>query len=339
MQILSRSYESRVWKKKLNEIRLQKRAMPHLKCSLQKGKLHLDMFQSATWLFVDAIKVGDSGMVILVLKVWVLAYRGNGRSKYAHEMLHLIHNLECVWSKELRHAIIGNWLLNPTGRPNAFIEIDLVQEHLNFWIKKIYKGDGDAHSWEWLALVSPCVDILRHLAGLIHEELGTAQGSRHTIPDLEKDLNTLMDSLKEHDVYIKKEGHVLDARNSPAGDVISEGLAALSQGSGTTPLADFNHLVGHLQSRRRLNPVLTGSLSHIGSSIVLDNMDFSQDLPADTESNGDEDEEEEEIDEDLFADSPTLMRLDEEDVALEMDEWDLDGQSDEEMSDEEDEVD
>ena len=50
----------------------------------------------------DAIKAGDSGRVVLVLKAWALSFRGNGRTKYAHEMLHLIHNLTSVWSKEIR---------------------------------------------------------------------------------------------------------------------------------------------------------------------------------------------------------------------------------------------
>ena len=104
-----------------------------------------------TRLFADAIKSGDSGVVILVLKHWVFSYRGNGHSKYAHEMLHLFHNLVNVWTKEIRYVrseiqyqyltrmcrkvVTQNWLLNPTGKPNAFVEIDLVQEHLNFWIK------------------------------------------------------------------------------------------------------------------------------------------------------------------------------------------------------------
>ena len=49
--------------------------------------------------FTDAIKCGDSGRVILVLKIWALSFRGNGRTKYAYEMLHLIHNLSHVWPK------------------------------------------------------------------------------------------------------------------------------------------------------------------------------------------------------------------------------------------------
>lgn len=49
--------------------------------------------------FADAIKCGDSGRVFLVLKVWALSFRGSGRSKYAYEMLHIIHNFTNVWPK------------------------------------------------------------------------------------------------------------------------------------------------------------------------------------------------------------------------------------------------
>ena len=55
--------------------------------------------------FSDAIKFGDSGRVVLVLKLWALAFRGNGRTKYAYEMLHLIHHLEAVWSPEIRQVV------------------------------------------------------------------------------------------------------------------------------------------------------------------------------------------------------------------------------------------
>ena len=37
--------------------------------------------------------------------------------------------------RPIRNIITQNWVLNPTGKANAFVEIDLVQEHLNFWIK------------------------------------------------------------------------------------------------------------------------------------------------------------------------------------------------------------
>jgi hypothetical protein len=52
--------------------------------------------------FSDAIKAGDSGRVLLVLKAWALSFRGNGRTKYAYKMLHVIHNLTNVWPKPIR---------------------------------------------------------------------------------------------------------------------------------------------------------------------------------------------------------------------------------------------
>ena len=85
--------------------------------------------------FTDAVKAGDSGRVVLVLKTWALSYRGNGRTKYAYEMLHLIHHLSKIWPKGICDIVLKNWLLNTTGHTDSFVEIDLVQEHLNFWIK------------------------------------------------------------------------------------------------------------------------------------------------------------------------------------------------------------
>lgn len=52
--------------------------------------------------FTDAIKKGDSGRIILCLKIFAMSYRGCGRTKYAHEMLHTIHKLKHVWPKPLR---------------------------------------------------------------------------------------------------------------------------------------------------------------------------------------------------------------------------------------------
>lgn len=54
--------------------------------------------------FTHAIKHGDSGRVLLTLRVFAFACRGNGRSKYAHELLFVIHNMTSVWPESLRYA-------------------------------------------------------------------------------------------------------------------------------------------------------------------------------------------------------------------------------------------
>ena len=71
--------------------------------------------------FTDAVKAGDSGRVVLVLKVWAFSFRGNGRTKYAHEMLHLIHNVEHVWPKKTRCVTINKFTLR-----NAHISLGIL---------------------------------------------------------------------------------------------------------------------------------------------------------------------------------------------------------------------
>ncbi|KAJ7289061.1 hypothetical protein C8J57DRAFT_1627382 [Mycena rebaudengoi] len=299
--------------------------------------------------FSDAIKAGDSGRVVIILRMFAFSYRGSGRSKYAHEMLHLLHNLTCVWTKELRAIVLQNWLCNPQGKANSFVEIDLVQEHLNFWIKKIYKADGDGHSWDWLALISPCVDILCQLATKINMDLGARQGSKHATPDLWEDIAVLMESLDEHDVYTLTEGRVLDDDEQPVPDIVSDGMAALIHGSAITPLAEFNAQFNVLRERRRVTPVselmslinTTGSPGAFIPVVGGDDMQTDSEpvVGASSDSALDNDEppelvdvdnsdDAEDDDEDLFADSPTLTRFNEGDVDLDMDDdipdWSLD---------------
>ena len=59
-----------------------------------------------SWEFTDAIKASNSGPVVLVSKAWALSFWGNGQTKFAFEMLHLIHNITKVWSTKMRYIVI-----------------------------------------------------------------------------------------------------------------------------------------------------------------------------------------------------------------------------------------
>ncbi|KAJ7622305.1 hypothetical protein FB45DRAFT_992097 [Roridomyces roridus] len=206
--------------------------------------------------FTDSIKAGDSGRVVLVLKLLALSFRGNGRSKYAYEMLHLIHNLTHVWPKAIRNIVLNNWLVNPTGKPFSWVEVDLMQEHMNFWIKTIYKAHGSAASWEWLGMVAPCVTALRHLSTSIINILGSDQGTKHAPPDLSTDIELLMDSLAEHDVYQVKGRRFAEGDGSPTPDVIAVGIQQLTDSS-SNALTEYNAAFCQLQARRRLRPLVS----------------------------------------------------------------------------------
>jgi hypothetical protein len=235
--------------------------------------------------------------------------------------------------------------------------------------QKIYKADRAGHSWEWLSLISPCVDILRQLATKINNDIGARQGSRHSSPDLSADIDALMTSLAEHEVYVEKEGRVLDADDKPVPDVLSVGMAALTHGGSTTPLSEFNEQFDILRERRRLRPVsdlldlinAPGANIHAASlpTALPANMD---DAPSDIEDADDkaedaeslestkpvqdapvllvvDSEDSEDSEEDIFAESPTLTCFDEGDVEFDMDEvpeWSLDEVDDSSESEDDD---
>jgi len=180
-------------------------------------------------------------------------------------LLH-VKNSPHVYSRDI---IIKNWIINPTGKPNSGVELDLTQEHLNFWHKacclldrkSLVDNDSptesvssrwDAHLWEWLTMVSPSINVLHRLSAHMIDELGADQGVKHTVPSLEKDISALMKSLADLEVYTEKEGRTLDANEKPAQDVVSVGLALLAHGPA---LAKFNAEFDRIRERRRLKPV------------------------------------------------------------------------------------
>ncbi|KAH6894809.1 hypothetical protein BKA70DRAFT_1532521 [Coprinopsis sp. MPI-PUGE-AT-0042] len=273
--------------------------------------------------YTDAVKAGDSGHVLLVLKAWALSFRGNGRTKYGYEMLSLIHNLSKV------DIIMNNWLLNPTGKPNSFVEVDLVQEHMNFWIKTFYKAHSPNSTWEWLEMISPCIYALRHLATAMKQVLGTDLGTRHAPVDLSRDIAVLMNSLREHGVYSTNKGRKLDNDDEPAVDVMSAGLNSLLEG---TALDDYNTTFTKVQQRRHNIPIVddddtcsqatsdTNEPPTLPASITPQPVEESKN---DIDDIFDEDSERNEIDDALDLEEHTLELLTLEDIAFDMDSLDV----------------
>ncbi|KAJ7764572.1 hypothetical protein DFH07DRAFT_867253 [Mycena maculata] len=183
--------------------------------------------------FMDSFEAGDSRRIILVVKLLALSFRGNGRSKYAYEMLHLIHNLTHVWPKPIRDIVLNNWLVNPTGNPFSWVEVDLMQEHMNYWIKTIYQAHGSAASWDWLRM-----------------------GTKHAPANLSTDIEFLMDSLAAHDVYKVKGRMFAEGDGAPTPDVISIGIQQLTD-STSNPLTEYNAAFQKLRARRRLQPLIS----------------------------------------------------------------------------------
>jgi len=132
----------------------------------------------------------------------------------------------------------------------------------------------------------------------------------------------------------------------------------LSHGNATNPIREFNEQFEQLQERRKLTPVweedidfdvleLTaaeGEFSSVNNTSAGGNRNSERgysplnEAPGSGDSSSETGQDDlESIDPELEAalmESPTLQCMDENDIALDMDGWDLDRNSDEELSDE-----
>lgn len=154
----------------------------------------------------------------------------------------------------------------------------------------MYKADGDAHSWSWLGMIAQCIDVLRNLAKSVNAELGSRQGNKHAHPDLSRDIETLMNSLRYLKVYEIKEGRVLD-------DDEKHVAFALTHGAASSPLADFNTICGRARERRKLMPIselmtLVEPYDPLRKALFRDREDTSVPIASENQkplSDGDED--------------------------------------------------
>ncbi|KAH9940490.1 uncharacterized protein BXZ73DRAFT_42703 [Epithele typhae] len=197
--------------------------------------------------FTDAIKGGYSGRIVRVLKHLALAFRGCGRTKYAYELLHFIHSLEVVWPKPLRNIILKNWLVNPTGKENAWVPVDLMQEHMNFWTKIVFKAQGSNASWDWLSMITPCITLFRQLILQINSQQGARLGIKHHTPSIKRDLACLQDSMHAHEIFSHTPGRYLHGLKKPlVPDVVTTGTLTLNK-----PLTEYNTTFTQLQEQFR----------------------------------------------------------------------------------------
>ncbi|KAJ7314636.1 hypothetical protein DFH08DRAFT_926962 [Mycena albidolilacea] len=83
---------------------------------------------------------GDIGRVFGVVKLLRFSFWGAGSTNYGNELLELACNFLHEWSDNLRLTVLKNYLVNSTGKRGHWFELDLLQEHFNFWIKALFNS-------------------------------------------------------------------------------------------------------------------------------------------------------------------------------------------------------
>lgn len=194
-------------------------------------------------------------------------------------------------------------------------------------------------------MIAPCVNVLQHLSRMMHNILGSDQGTKHELLNLKDDIQDLMRGLSNHGVYTLNIGCTLNDDDLPVKDIITIVLQQLTDNS-QNPLDKYNEAFKQLQAQRRLQAIISEGAPDPGeepieSGFVCDTTatPFVQppvQLPAPTlpsvlapgeegYESGEEQEEEDDVGEgeegmdDTEKEEPTLHRETAMDVSLDMD--------------------
>lgn len=87
------------------------------------------------WVFSDAIRHEDVGLMWLIYTFWLFMFRGAGCHNYGNEILEMVAQYQYEMTMTLRRIIERTWLVNRWGKLGRAIPTDLYLEHNNGFIK------------------------------------------------------------------------------------------------------------------------------------------------------------------------------------------------------------
>jgi hypothetical protein len=99
------------------------------------------------------------------------SFWGAGSTNYGNELLELACNFLLEFPPALKTAILNNYLVNPSGLRGHWLELDLLQEHFNFWIKRLF--NSKSHDFD-----------ARHLAEAVSLNISGFSALRDRFPGL-----------------------------------------------------------------------------------------------------------------------------------------------------------
>ncbi|KAJ7815739.1 hypothetical protein B0H14DRAFT_3111793 [Mycena olivaceomarginata] len=161
--------------------------------------------------FAHSIPEGDIGRAFEIMKIWIFKFAGSSHANYVNYLLEVYCLLCYEASKDLKNAILNNWLLNIKGELGRWLPGDQHQEHYNKWTEYMMKKHGGEFDEPFYRqTISPNV----HHFLLIKEEVETSfdfqsRGQTHTSPSLSDELGLLLRVFKEEEVHLFRSGRSL----------------------------------------------------------------------------------------------------------------------------------
>ena len=108
-----------------------------------------------------------------------------------------------VFTKEEREALLNNWLVNPSGKSHGWHELDLLQEHLNLWIKVFFNRCNSTFGASFLSsVVTLNITGFSHLRTFLEHLIGiSSTAGYHHKPSKVEDIILLAAHHEQDDIF------------------------------------------------------------------------------------------------------------------------------------------
>jgi hypothetical protein len=143
--------------------------------------------------------------------------------------MELFCNFKWEWSDLLIDAIQKNWVVNLKGQQGHFIEMDLMQEHFNFWLEDLAQHKGKQFDDVFYReVLSMNVNNFLNLKDEMEESVTLKRRSKgHGASSLDNELRVAMNNLREEEAESFRAGRNVAAVDR---DDLTEGTKTLRGG-------------------------------------------------------------------------------------------------------------
>lgn len=205
------------------------------------------------WVFSDAIRYEDVGLMWLIYSFWLFMFRGAGCHNYGNEVLEMIAQFWYEKSESLRRIMERTWLVNRWGMLGRAIPTDLYLEHNNGFIKvlrlavcvkktdrilqRLFAALGSCASIAYIQnKCSGPVELLRKLSRDVATYFEVTDPNRRgSTVNAAADIRALVIDLKESQVHTLVPGRKIMQAGPKKGkgalDIFTEGKEVLEHGA------------------------------------------------------------------------------------------------------------
>ncbi|EIN09490.1 hypothetical protein PUNSTDRAFT_133283 [Punctularia strigosozonata HHB-11173 SS5] len=177
----------------------------------------------------NSIAEGDIGRALEITKLLRFSFWGAGSTNYGNELLELACNFLREFPPDLLTALKNNWLVNTSGQAGHWIELDLLQEHINYLLKRLFNSKSQSFDSVFLAQkVSINLSGFQELRVRFRQWFGLKKNSgRHADISASADINRLGQIYRLEHVLKFQPGRT-QAYTAP--DEFAEGIEKLQSG-------------------------------------------------------------------------------------------------------------